>query len=123
MKVLCVDDSRMMRRIVGDVVTGLGHEPLDAANCREAIERIAADGQQVGLILLDWNMPEMTGLALLHSLKADPAYRHIPVIMVTSEGNEDRIAEAMQAGAVDYVTKPFTRERLAQVILLCVPMP
>jgi two-component system chemotaxis response regulator CheY len=64
------------------------------------------------MILLDWNMPEMDGITLLKTLKADPNYRDIPVTMVTTESKRVRVIDAIKSGAKNYVTKPFTQEQL-----------
>jgi two-component system chemotaxis response regulator CheY len=64
------------------------------------------------MILLDWNMPEMDGITLLKTLKADPNYRDIPVTMVTTESERVRVIDAIKSGAKNYVTKPFTQEQL-----------
>jgi DNA-binding response OmpR family regulator len=68
------------------------------------------------LILLDWNMPNMDGLTFLKTIKADDTFKNIPVIMVTSESEKTRIIEAIKAGAVNYVVKPFSKEVILEKI-------
>jgi two-component system chemotaxis response regulator CheY len=111
-KVLSVDDSGVMRRIIGRTVDVLGYGFLEAANGLEALDVIAKNGDDIALIILDVNMPEMDGFELLRRLKADPKYKHIPVMMLTTESERSRIIEAIQAGAVNYICKPFQPEDL-----------
>jgi two-component system, chemotaxis family, chemotaxis protein CheY len=111
-KVLSVDDSGVMRRIIGRTVDVLGYGFLGAANGVEALEVIAKNHEDIALIILDVNMPEMDGFELLRRVKADPAYKPIPVMMLTTESERSRIIEAIQAGAVNYICKPFQQEDL-----------
>ncbi len=96
----------------------LGYEVLEAANGREALEVIAAEKSALTLVLADWNMPEINGLDLLKRLRQDPALASLAVVMVTTETEIDRIAEALEAGANEYVMKPFTEEILAEKLQL-----
>jgi two-component system chemotaxis response regulator CheY len=111
-KVLSVDDSGVMRRIIGRTVDVLGYGFLEAANGLEALDVIAKNVEDIALIILDVNMPEMDGFELLRRVKADPKYKHIPVMMLTTESERSRIIEAIQAGAVNYICKPFQPEDL-----------
>ncbi len=111
-KVLSVDDSGVMRRIIGRTVDVLGYGFLEAANGLEALEVIAKNYEDIALIILDVNMPEMDGFEVLRRVKADPKYKTIPVMMLTTESERTRIIEAIQAGAVNYICKPFQQEDL-----------
>ena len=71
------------------------------------------------LILLDWNMPGMDGLAFLEKIKNTAALKHIPVMMVTTESEKENIIKAIQAGAINYLVKPFTIEELMKKVLEC----
>ena len=93
-KVLSVDDSGVMRRIIGRTVDVLGYGFLEASNGLEALEIVAREHAEIALIILDVNMPEMDGFELLAKLKADHTY------------------QAIQAGAVNYICKPFQQEDL-----------
>jgi two-component system, chemotaxis family, chemotaxis protein CheY len=110
-KVLSVDDSATIRRIVQGTAEVLGLGFVFACNGRQGLEVLAAEAD-VALICLDVNMPEMGGLEFLRHVKANPQTRHIPVIMVTSESARATIVEAVKAGAANYVCKPFTQEAL-----------
>lgn len=110
--VLTVDDSRVMRRIIADAIESLGYEPLAAENGKEALDRLDERGDEVALILLDWNMPVMNGYDALKAMKADPRFCDIPVMMVTTESERSNVIAAIQAGASHYLSKPFTSQDL-----------
>ena len=94
----------------GVIVLGYGF--LEAANGLEALDVIAKNHDDIALIILDVNMPEMDGFELLRRVKADPVYKDIPVMMLTTESERGKIIEAIQAGAVNYICKPFQQEDL-----------
>jgi two-component system chemotaxis response regulator CheY len=119
MKVLVVDDSAIMRKVIEQILEMLGHEAVPAANGVEAFERLK-EHDDVQLILLDWNMPEMNGIEFLRAVKDRPGLAKIPVIMLTTESERRKMIEAIEAGAKHYLTKPFQPETLATKILQCV---
>ena len=119
MKVLVVDDSAIMRKVIEQILEMLGHEAVPAANGVEAFERLK-EHDDVQLILLDWNMPEMNGIEFLRAVKDRPGLSKIPVIMLTTESERRKMIEAIEAGAKHYLTKPFQPETLATKILQCV---
>jgi len=112
-KVLSVDDSGVMRRIIGRTVDVLGYGFLEASNGLEGLDMVAKHHQEIALIILDVNMPEMDGFAFLERIKADQTYQHIPVMMLTTESERGKIIQAIKAGAVNYICKPFTPEDLS----------
>ncbi len=117
MKALVVDDSRAMRMILGQALKKLGFEVSEAGNGREALERLATlDNPSVALV--DWNMPEMNGLELVRAVRANPAYAGLRLIMVTTETEVGQVREALEAGADEYVMKPFTPEALQDKLAL-----
>jgi two-component system, chemotaxis family, chemotaxis protein CheY len=117
-KALVVDDSRAIRMLLTNILRQLGYEVQQAANGREALEVIEAGNDRVRLVLADWNMPEMNGLELLKRLRQDHAVSSMAVVMVTTETEIDRITEALDAGANEYVMKPFTEEILRDKLQL-----
>ena len=96
----------------------LGYEVREAANGREALEVIEAEKTAVTLVLADWNMPEINGLDLLKRLRQDPALSSLAVVMVTTETELEQMARALEAGANEYVMKPFTKDILVEKLEL-----
>ncbi|MBS5194847.1 MAG: chemotaxis response regulator CheY [Morganella morganii] len=104
---LVVDDFSTMRRIVRNLLKELGYNKIEEAEDGvDALEKIRAG--QIDFVVADWNMPNMVGLELLKTIRADDALKHIPVMMVTAEAKKENIIAAAQAGASGYVVKPFT---------------
>jgi len=116
-KILAVDDSKIMLKIIAGSIEMLNYEPLKATHGKEALEVLEKNADEVALILLDWNMPEMNGLDTLKAIKADPRYQEIPVMMVTTESEQKNIIQAIKAGAKHYLTKPFNQQDLAVRIM------
>jgi two-component system chemotaxis response regulator CheY len=111
MKVLAVDDFPTMRRIVKTLLRQLGYTNVsEAEDGQAALAKLKQE--KFDLVLLDWNMPRMTGLELLKAIRADETLRHIPVVMVTAEGRKEDVLEAVKAGVNNFVVKPFTAETL-----------
>jgi two-component system chemotaxis response regulator CheY len=102
-----------MRLIVGRTLRELGFEVTEAANGQEALECLARE-PEVNLVLCDWNMPVMNGLEFLQAVRADSKYAATQVVMVTTETETDQMVRALEAGANEYVMKPFTREVLEE---------
>ena len=122
-RILLVDDSRTMRRIQQNALAALGPvEFVEAGDGAEALVLLAADGPGAfDVALVDWNMPHVDGLTFLRRARAaDPT---LPVIMVSQEGQRDRVMEAIAAGVTDYVIKPFTPQRLLEKVRLRARQP
>ncbi len=117
-KALVVDDSRAVRMLLAKTLKELGYEVREAANGREALEVIEAEKSTLTLVLADWNMPEIDGLDMLKRLRQNPALSSLKVVMVTTETAIDCIAEALEAGANEYVMKPFTPDILVEKLQL-----
>ncbi|HSB54584.1 MAG TPA: response regulator [Gemmatimonadales bacterium] len=117
MRALVVDDSRAIRSIIGKTVKELGFEVLEAGHGREALERLAGAGR-VDLILVDWNMPEMNGYDFLVAARQSPDWKDTVIMMVTTETEMSQMQRALDAGANEYVMKPFTREALREKLQL-----
>lgn len=113
-KVLVVDDSRTIRTIIRRILIELGYQVCEAGNGVEALQVIGAEKDAVKLVLADWNMPEMNGLELLKRLREDPGLSSLKIIMVTTETEMDHMASALDAGADEYVMKPFTKDILVE---------
>ncbi len=122
MKILTVDDSRMIRTIIKGVIETLDYEAVEAECGSAAMEILGRDGDEIALVLLDWNMPGMNGLEVLQAIKAEDSLKHIPVMMVTTEAEKSNIVRAIQSGAVNYLTKPFQQQDLVAKIMECLGM-
>jgi two-component system chemotaxis response regulator CheY len=116
--VLVVDDSAAIRKILTRVLrqTGMAIQTIhEAGDGQEALAVMAL--HRVDLVLSDINMPKMDGLQLLASLKASPQWQRIPVVMITTEGGETKVAEAVRLGAAGYVRKPFTADQIKEKLV------
>ena len=115
MQVLVVDDFSTMRRIIKNILRQLGftniHEADDGSTAWELLNKTKID-----FIVSDWNMPEMPGIDLLRKVRASEEYADVPFLMVTAEGLQENIIEAVQAKVSNYIVKPFTAETLGQKI-------
>ena len=111
MKVLVIDDSSTMRKIIIRTLTELGHtDVLEAGNGQEGLDQLAA--HRVDLVITDWNMPVMSGMDFLKALKDSTIERRPKVVFCTTENGMAYIRAAIEAGADEYVMKPFDRETL-----------
>ncbi len=119
MKILSVDDSAIIRKIIRSGVEVLDYELVEAADGIEALTILEESSEEIILILLDWNMPGMDGLVFLEKIKNTASLKHIPVMMVTTESEKENIIRAIQAGAINYLVKPFTIEELMKKVLEC----
>lgn len=109
---LVVDDYASMRSVVIEVLKRAGFTEIhQAGNGQLALAKVL-ERQKIGLIVSDWYMPTMDGLDLLRALKANPQTAHIPVLMITAEGQRDNVLDAMQSGAAGYIVKPFAPSEL-----------
>ncbi len=108
-KAMVIDDSRSMRMILSRTLRDLGFDIAEASNGQEALDRLNGD-PEVSLILCDWNMPVMNGLEFVEKLRADARYASSLIMMVTTETEAGQMVRALEAGANEYVMKPFTRE-------------
>ncbi len=115
MKVLIVDDFATMRKIVRNILKQIGFEDISEAEDGNVALQVLKN-EKVGLVVTDWNMPNMTGLDLLRNIRQDPKLGQTPVLMVTAEGLKENVLEAVKAGVNNYVVKPFTAEILQEKI-------
>lgn len=112
--ILIVDDSPSMRRMVAFTLKEAGHEVSEAEDGRQALG--IAEGRPAGLVISDMNMPGMTGIELVGALRKLPAYRHTPILMLTTETSDEMKQQARAAGADGWIVKPFNPERLIAVV-------
>ena len=115
MKFLVVDDSPTMRRIVCNALKEIGYDDLvEAGDGNEALEQLKA--AQPEFVITDWNMPNMNGLDLTKSIRADATHGDLPILMITTRGMKEDVLAAMQARVNNYVVKPFTPQVLREKI-------
>ena len=117
MKVIIADDSLTIRRVLGSMLKNLGIEfDLLTADGGDVVMELLDQHDDVRLILLDWNMPVMNGLDCLRAIRAREQTKTTPVVMITSETMHDRVLQALQAGASNYLVKPFNEEKFHAII-------
>ena len=115
MKILIVDDFSTMRRIIKNLLRELGfNNTLEADDGQTALPKLRTG--DVDFLITDWNMPGMSGIELLRTIRADNNLKNLPVLMVTAEAKREQIVEAAQAGVNGYVIKPFTAATLEEKI-------
>ena len=123
MKALVVDDSMMMRSLVSKLLARLSFVVVEARDGKQAVEAIEANAGAFDVILLDWNMPVMNGYDALVHMMQSPALGKAKVIMLTTENQLDNIRRALEAGAAEYVMKPFTEEMLIEKVKMVTDGP
>jgi two-component system, chemotaxis family, chemotaxis protein CheY len=115
MRILVVDDFATMRKIVRNVLKQINQTDVaEAENGKAALAVLRAE--QIGLIISDWIMPEMTGIDFLRACKSDPDLKRIPFVMVTAEAQKESVIEAIKGGVDNYIVKPFTPDKLQAAI-------
>ena len=123
MRALVADDSTAIRGYLRRILTACGFEVLESKNGLEGLERLR-EQQGIDLVLLDWNMPVMSGIDLLQLIRSEPGLSSVCVMMVTTENDLREISRALELGANEYVMKPFTPEIIAdKLALLGFPVP
>ena len=111
MRALVIDDSRTVRAIIRQTLGEVGMDVVEAGNGREGLDRLREAGD-VGVVLVDWNMPVMNGLEFIRAVRAERTYDPVRIMMVTTETEQEQVVRALEAGANEYVMKPFTRDVL-----------
>jgi two-component system chemotaxis response regulator CheY len=111
---LTVDDSKTIREMVSFTLKNDGFDVIEAEDGKHAISVLG--GQDVSVIITDLNMPNMDGLELIRTLRADPKYKFTPILMLTTEGDATKKEQGKAAGATGWIVKPFQPEKLIQVV-------
>jgi two-component system chemotaxis response regulator CheY len=116
-KVLVVDDSAVMRKIIKKNIADSGmvvSDYIDAGDGKQALDAVSKN--DIDLILCDWNMPNMSGIEFVKTLRSLNLPKKIPVIMITTEGSDAKVSEAKESGADGYLTKPFTPDQIRDTL-------
>jgi len=113
MRALVIDDSRAMRALLGRLLGEIGFSVDEAGNGREGLEHLQTHGTP-DVVLVDWNMPEMSGFEFVQAVRANRDYDAVRLIMVTTETEMTRVVKALGAGLDAYVMKPFTKEAVVE---------
>ncbi len=115
MRVLIIDDSRAMRMILRSALTEFGYDVTEATNGQEGLAAVGRQGP-FSLALVDWNMPVLNGIEFVRGVRCDHANDSLKLMMVTTEVESAQIRKALEAGANEYVMKPFTKDILREKI-------
>lgn len=118
MHAIVIDDSSAMRMILKRIMTNLGFTVTLAVHGKDALDKLAEAEQEVVVALIDWNMPEMNGLEFIQTVRADPRYSNLTLMMVTTESEQSQMVRALAAGAHEYLIKPFTPVAVAEKLEL-----
>jgi two-component system chemotaxis response regulator CheY len=111
--IMTVDDSASMRQMIGFTLKNAGYEVIEAVDGRDALAKIA--GTQTHLLITDLNMPAMDGIELIQHVRALPQYKYIPIVMLTTESQDQKKQAGRAAGASGWIVKPFRAEQLVMV--------
>lgn len=112
--ILIVDDSVSIRQVVGIALKGAGFDVIDAVDGKDALSKLS--GQKINLVISDVNMPNMDGITFVTEMKKLPAYKFTPVIMLTTEGSDDKKSAGKAAGAKAWVIKPFKADQMLDAV-------
>ena len=112
--VLVVDDSASVRQVVSIALKGAGYDVIQGSDGKDALKQL--DGRRIHLIISDVNMPNMDGITFVSEAKKLPAYKFTPIIMLTTESQEDKKREGQAAGAKAWVVKPFKPEQMLSAV-------
>jgi two-component system chemotaxis response regulator CheY len=106
-----------VRRIISGILVELGFDVSEASDGAEGLARIR-DTPDLAVTIVDWNMPVLDGLGLVRAVRSDPNRSSLPILMVTTETEKERIVKALIEGADEYLMKPFTREMIVEKLAL-----
>jgi two-component system chemotaxis response regulator CheY len=111
--ILTVDDSTTVRQMVNFTLTGAGYEVLEAKDGQDALDKLK---QPPSMVLTDLNMPTLDGIGLIKRLRAHPAFKYVPIVVLTTESETGKKQQARLAGATAWIVKPFRPEQLLAVV-------
>ena len=114
--ILTVDDSASVRQMVKFTLSDAGYSVIEAVDGKDALAKLANPANPVNLVITDLNMPNLDGIGLIRSVRANPACKGLPIIMLTTESQEARKLEGKAAGATGWIVKPFATQQLLAVV-------
>lgn len=114
-KILAVDDSKTMREMVSVTLKGAGYEVVEAVDGEDALQ-VVGKHPKLDLIITDLNMPKLDGFGLIERLRADPAHKFVPILILTTESDAEKKERGKAVGATGWIVKPFSPEKLVQVV-------
>jgi len=112
--ILTVDDSASVRQMVSFTIRDAGYEVIEAVDGKDALAKVK--GKTVHMVITDLNMPNLDGIGLIRELRALPAFKFVPIIMLTTESQADKKQDGKAAGATGWIVKPFKPEQLLAVV-------
>jgi len=116
-RALVIDDSRTTRKILTRMLNGMGFETFEAVNGRDGLDRLREMGTS-DLVLVDWNMPEMDGFEFVRAVRAEREFDSVPLVMCTTNNDMESVAKALEAGATEFIMKPFTEDVIREKLEL-----
>ena len=116
--ILIVDDSASIRQVVSITLKKAGYEVIEAVDGKDGLTKL--DGKKIHLIVSDVNMPNMDGISMVKEVKQMPAYKFTPIIMLTTEGSDEKKKQGQAAGAKAWIVKPFKPEQMLQAVSMLV---
>jgi two-component system chemotaxis response regulator CheY len=111
--ILTVDDSASVRQMVSFTLSDAGYTVIEAVDGQDALQKLASP---VNMVITDLNMPNLDGIGLIRKVRANPACKGIPIVMLTTESQESRKQEGKAAGATGWIVKPFTKQQMLAVV-------
>jgi two-component system chemotaxis response regulator CheY len=112
--IMTVDDSASVRQMVSFTLRDAGYEVVEAVDGQDALAK--KNSRPMNMVITDLNMPNLDGLGLIRALRSDPAYRFIPIVLLTTESQVEKKQEGKAAGATGWIVKPFKPEQLLAVV-------
>jgi two-component system, chemotaxis family, chemotaxis protein CheY len=113
-RILTADDSASIRQMVSFTLKGAGYEVVEAVDGQDALSKI--NSNPIHMVITDLNMPNLDGIGLVKGIRANPAYKFIPIVLLTTESQDSKKLEGKQAGATGWIIKPFKPEQLIAVV-------
>ena len=118
--IMVVDDSSSVRQMMSFTLENAGYEVVEAEDGEEALKKLL-DSKNINMIVTDLNMPNVTGLELIRSVRAKSEYKYIPIVVLTTEFHDSKKKKSKEAGATGWITKPFKPDQLIDVIKKVIP--